>query len=332
MDRSPCFLYQENEHFSLPPALRAAKRNVCMFALKDGEGRVLAAPHIFREVRRPEDAEFFLFPWDIGQYIDGGLQDDISAVIAGLPYLAGREKRHVVCDDGDFTTAFSPPILRFKISVTRNIASACIPMPYALPSHMFGKTPDFNRDGIRFDTSFVGNLTNLVRKAVTASVRRQAPELRFLLDYDDSFVVANGYYYNTREGKDPAKTSARQQLYRRSLNESLTVLCPPGVGPHSIRLYETMYMGRIPVIFGDEAVYPLENLIAYDAFCLHIPGDALMDTGSILNVWLHNQSEDALMKRCVRACRTWNTYFAPQKLLGFMLEAAREKAGKLADL
>ncbi len=113
MNLSPCFLYREDEHFTLPPELRAARRNACMFALKDGQGRALANPRIFRETSRPEDAEFFLFPWDIGQYIDGGRQDAISCVIAHLPYLAGREKRHIVCDDGDFTTAFSPPIQRF---------------------------------------------------------------------------------------------------------------------------------------------------------------------------------------------------------------------------
>ncbi len=190
---------------------------------------------------------------------------------------------------------------------------------------MLGESPDFNRDRIRYDVSFVGNLTNILRKAAAASVRQQAPELRLLLDYDDSFGIADGYYYNTREGKDAAKTAARQALYRRSLKESLTVLCPPGVGPHSIRLYETMYMGRIPVVFGDEAVYPLENLIDYGGFCLRIPGDALMDTGNTLKDWLRRQSEDALMQRCVRACRAWNTYFAPDKLLGFMLEEARKK-------
>ena len=329
---SPCFLYREDEHFTLPLALHAVQRNVCMFALQDGEGRALANPQIFYEVSRPEDAEFFLFPWDIGQYIDGGFQNDISTVIAGLPHLVGRETRHIVCDDGDFTTAFSPPILRFKISVTRQIAAVCIPMPYTLPPHMVGESPVFNRDSIRFDVSFVGNLTNIVRKAAVASVRQQAPELRLLLDYDDSFVVSNGYYYNTREGKNPVKTAARQQLFRQSLKESLTVLCPPGVGPHSIRLYETMYMGRIPVIFGSEAVYPLENLIDYDGFCLRIPDGELMNTGAILKEWLHDQSEDALMERCVRACRTWNTYFAPGKLLGFMLEEARKKIERLPGI
>ncbi len=136
-------------------------------------------------------------------------------------------------------------------------------------------------------------------------------------------MVSGGYYYNTREGKDPAKTAARQQLYRRSLKKSLTVLCPPGVGPHSIRLYETMYMGRIPVIFGDEAVYPLENLIDYDGFCLRVPGGEIMETGNILKEWLRGQSEDVLMERCVRACRTWNACFAPDKLLPLMLDEAR---------
>lgn len=327
MDRSPCFVYREGEHFALPPALHAAKRNACMFALQDGDGNALPNPAVFREVFRPEDAEFFLFPWDIGQYIDGGQQDAAAAVIANLPHLAGREKRHLVCDDGDFTTSFSPPVLRFKISVIKNIAADCIAMPYALPPHMAAETPVFVRDGIRYDTSFVGNATNVVRKAVTASVRQQASELRLLLDFDDAFTVSDGRFHNTRNGNDPAKTAARQRLYRRSLKESLTVLCPPGVGPHSIRLYETMYMGRIPVIFGDEAVYPLEGLIDYEAFCLRIPGDAIMETGNILKARLRELGGEAILKKGVLACKTWNRYFSPEKLLPFMLDEARQRAG-----
>ena len=325
MRQTPCFLYRDGEHFSLPPKLRSAPPNLCVFAVRDEAGEVRPHPQVFREVSRPEDAEFFLFPWDIGQYIDGGAGGVIAGIIAGLPHLAGRENRHIVCDDGDATYPFPLPVCLFKISVTKNLEKTAIPVPYTLPSHTAADTPSFDRDTVKYHTSFVGNLTNEVRRAVVASVRKQALELRVLVDFDDALVTDGIRYFNTREKDDTEKTAARQRLYRKSLKESLTVLCPPGIGPHSIRMYETMYMGRVPILFGDAAVYPLEGRINYGAFCLHVPKDAILETGNILKERLAILGEERVREMGVLACKTWNACFAPGKLLPLLLEEARAK-------
>jgi hypothetical protein len=101
----------------------------------------------------------------------------------------------------------------------------------------------FDWSVIAYDTSFVGNVTNVLRKAAVACIKQQAPGLRLLADFDNAFTVRDGYFFNTRERTDKAEMFHRQTLYRESLEKSLTVLCPPGVGPYSIRMYETMYMG-----------------------------------------------------------------------------------------
>jgi len=321
----PCFLYRDGEHFSLPPRLQAVVPNDCQFIVRDGSGVPRANPRLFREVSRPEDAEVFLFPWDIGQYIDGGALDAIAGIIKHLPHIAGRERRHIVCDDGDATVHFPVPVCLFKISVTKALAAETVAVPYRLPAHVLDDTPVFDWKGIRYDTTFVGNLTNPVRRAVVTSVQRQGGGLRALIDYDDAPVTDGLHCFNTRVKDDPEKTAARQKVYRKSLKESLTVLCPPGIGPHSIRMYETMYMGRIPILFGDSAVYPLERIIDYGAFCLRVPKEMLLDTGTILEDWLKSRKEEGLHAMCVQACRTWNTYFAPDKFLPYLLEEARSR-------
>ncbi|SBV91555.1 hypothetical protein KL86DPRO_10211 [uncultured delta proteobacterium] len=325
MQRVPCFLYREDEHFSLPPMFRPLPRFVCALAVRDGSGAVRPHPRVFREVTRPEEAEVFLFPWDIGQYVDGGALNAVAGVIAGLPYLAGREKRHLVCDGGDGAAHFPLPVCLFKISVTRELAAETIAMPYPLPAHTAAESPSFDWGAVRYDTSFVGNATNEVRRAVAVSVLRQAGTLRVLVDFDDAPVPDGVHCYNTREHGGAARTTARQRLYRRSLKESLSVLCPPGVGPHSIRMYETMYMGRMPVLFGDSAVYPLAWKLDYDAFCLRIGKDAILETGEVLAAWFRSHTEEEARERCVLACRAWNACFAPEKLLPLLLEEARRR-------
>ncbi|MDL2210815.1 glycosyltransferase family 47 protein [Desulfovibrio sp. OttesenSCG-928-O18] len=321
----PCFFYRDGEHFTLPPEFSAAPPNPCAFVVAGEGGSVMPDPRWFTPVSDPAKAEVFLFPWDIGQYIDAGASAVIWRVIAALPYLSGRENRHIVCDDGDFTQPPPLPVALFKISVTKAIAAACVSMPYALPAHMAHEAPSFDWSQIRYDTSFVGNITNAARPAAVASIKKQAPELRFFADVDNSFVVRDGYFFNTRVSGDPAKTARRQELFRASLKESLTVLCPPGVGPHSIRLYETMSMGRVPVLFGDDAVYPLAKLVGYEDFCLVIPHDEIMNTGNILKAWLAAKGEETLHEMGVAACRAWNRYLVPEKVHGFLLAEARTR-------
>ena len=324
MPQLACFLYSE-EDFSPPPVLRSVRPNICMFVDRDETGRLRPHPRVFREVTRPEDADVFLFPWDIGQYVDGGALETVARLIAALPFFAGRERRHIVCDNGDAAVSFPLPVCLFKISVTTALRDEAVVFPYPLQRHMFTEKPVFDWNAIRYDTSFVGNLTNPVRRAIVTSVRRREKDLRLLADFDDAPLPDGRHCFNTREKGDPAKTAERQRMYRKSLRESLSVLCPPGVGPHSIRMCETMYMGRMPVLFGDSAVYPFERKIDYSAFSLHIGKDAILETGDILADWFGTHQKEEIHERCVLACRTWNACFAPGKVLPLLLEEARAK-------
>lgn len=323
MRRPLCFCYQEGEHFTLPSDFDAAPRAPSIFVSIDGQGRVRPDSEAFTEVFTPEAAEVFLFPWAIGQYIDAGRREDIWNVIASLPYFKGRENRHIVLDDGDFTFAPPLPVSLFKISVTSAIAHSCVAVPYTLPSHILAVQPSFDWSHIVYDTSFVGNVTNVLRKAAVASIKQQAPDLRLLADFDNAFTVRDGYFFNTREREDKAELFRRQTLYRDSLEKSLTVLCPPGVGPYSIRMFETMYMGRVPVLFEDTPVYPLAELVNYSAFCVRIAKSDVLATGEILRRWLRETPLDEIHQMGVLACRTWNRFFSPDKLLPYLLEEAR---------
>ncbi|CAK7071164.1 MAG: hypothetical protein DELT_01891 [Desulfovibrio sp.] len=320
-----CFCYREGEHFVLPPALASAPRMPSLFAEIDTHDTVRPNSQVFTEVFAPEAAEVFLFPWAVGQYIDAGRHEDIWRVICSLPHFTGREARHIVWDDGDFTRVPPFPTCLFKISVTREIARFCVACPYPLPEHILAAKPSFDWRMICYDTSSVGNATNVLRKAAVLSVQQQAPTLRLLADFDDAFVIRDGYFFNTRERTDKAEQFRRQTLYKESLIRSLTILCPPGVGPYSFRMYETMYMGRIPVLFEDDPVYPLENAIDYAAFCIRIPRLEVMNTGEILRRKLWDTPLDELHQMGVLACRTWNSFLAPEKVLPFLMEEARER-------
>lgn len=325
MQRLPCFLYRDGVHFALPPELNAARPDPCQFVLTDADGRLRPHPQVFTETERPENAAVFLFPWNIGKYNDAGLLPPMEGVIASLPHLAGREQRHIVCDDGDSVACLSLPVCLIKYSVTGRDRNRAVVDWYNLPERILRDKPSFDWNGIRYDVSFVGNLSNPARKAAIVSIQQQAPELRLKADFDTTFV-SDGVHCVTKP-LTPEAAKVRQDLYRRSIKESLTVLCPPGVGPQSLRMHETMYLGRVPVLFGENAAYPLERHIDYKEFCLRVATADIMQTGRLLRDWLRGQSREELHARCVLACKTWNTHFRPETKLEFLLREAAELYG-----
>jgi hypothetical protein len=326
-EKIPCFLYREGLHFTLPPEFAYLAPHPSEFVVRAPDGTLAPSPEVFYETADPDAAFFFLFPYDLGQYIDSNHMELCESLIAGLPYLEGREKRHIVCDYGDKTACITPSVCLFKVSLLKAQRHLAVPLWYGLPSHTLRAGASFDWSAIRYAVSFVGADSHIVRRAMLVSIRKQAPELKTFFNLRNELKVIGSYFL--KSSKNPEELQAAQAAFLKSIAESFSVLCPPGVGPQSIRLYETMALGRIPVIFGTHVAYPLEgrpeeNLIDYDEFCLRIPEEEILNTGSILKNFFAQTSEEELRARCILACRIWNRRFAKGKLRTLLSEAKRK--------
>ena len=102
-------------------------------------------------------------------------------------------------------------------------------------------------DDVPYLFSFMGSIR-------TASVRAKLATLRH----------PRGFFQNTADDYDRILAGVmdqreRQQYHHRYaelIEASKFVICPRGVSPSSIRLFETMQMGRVPVILSDGWVAP----------------------------------------------------------------------------
>lgn len=330
MRRMACYLYREGRDFNLPPAMALIARDRLEapeeFVLVSGDaaagGARVANPAFFFETP-PQEAEVFLFPYDLGPLINLLRPGPCAEFLASLPFLRGRESRHVFSDDGDIAQPLSLPVWLFKRSLLtspalpdpalpfvfrmpRAHAAGCIVTPYAVPEHVLADAPSFDWASLRYDCSFVGAFSHPYRKAACASLSRTRG-LRFYNGGFDNLEIRGNVFLPKK--MSPDELAERQARFRKVTGASLTVLCPPGIGPQSVRLYETLYYGRIPVLFTNRTRYPLEHLIDYERFCFFIAEDAIMDTGDILLRLLRKHAAEALRERCVLACKTWNTYF-----------------------
>jgi Exostosin family len=91
--------------------------------------------------------------------------------------------------------------------------------------------------------------------------------------------------------------------YAEAILDSQFVLCPAGFGPLSYRLFETMEMGRVPVILSDEWVPPPGP--RWDEFSVRIPERCVGKLSSILST-LSDRHE--VMGREARLA--WEQWFA----------------------
>ena len=92
--------------------------------------------------------------------------------------------------------------------------------------------------------------------------------------------------------------------YAVTLARSAFSLCPRGFAAGSYRLFETMELGRVPVVLSD-AYVPCVGP-NWDSFVLFVPESDLADLPAILEKW---QPQAAEMGRSAR--RAWEDWFAP---------------------
>lgn len=104
----------------------------------------------------------------------------------------------------------------------------------------------------------------------------------------------------------------KQKLYTEEVLNSKFVLCPRGWSPSSIRLYEVMQLGRVPVILSDQWVPPEGP--AWSDFSLRISESKVNDLAEIIRAYEPYASEMGQLAR-----EAWENFFSPEIIVFRML-------------
>jgi len=102
-------------------------------------------------------------------------------------------------------------------------------------------------------------------------------------------------------------TAHEKKTYLKQLAQSQFVLCPRGTSPNSYRLFETMQLGRCPVIISDQWVPP--NGPTWADCSIQIDESNTSKVESILN---QRQHEAEFLGANARA--VWEAYFCEEKI------------------
>ncbi len=318
------YLYREGPHFQIPPELRengVRPRTIPLFERLDEYGSCPQGR--FVSVASPEEADYIVFPYVLEGFIRVVRAMSVQYFIRQLPHFLHFERKHLFfhCHDlGD--PLFTDGLILTTAPDRFNVDDPFLaPLPYFPGNHVLRNAPDFAFHAIDVDTNFVGAMSGHVRYELTKSVSKE-PGLRCILQHpksSDWSSSATSYLHM----KDPARKQPMEDLFIQSMRRSWTSLCPRGNGSSSIRFYETLCMGRIPVHVSDAYILPFEEDIDYREFCLFIPEAEVGMAGAILRKWLAGRSTEERMAMCRTARQVWERYFKPENEVDICLEHMR---------
>jgi hypothetical protein len=118
-----------------------------------------------------------------------------------------------------------------------------------------------------------------------------------------------------------------QSEYRRgfyqSIHQSLYSICCRGTENYAIRFYETLCLGRIPVVVDTDLRLPLEDRIDYERHCLIIPKNMAGHAAQLILDHHRRHSSDELRQQQIANRHLWEMHLSPQAFYGELLPLLR---------
>ena len=149
--------------------------------------------------------------------------------------------------------------------------------------------------------------------AITHPIRQTILNMNMPMPQD--YIVRKHFW-----GGELPKEVARIDFFKNMSNNTF-ILCMRGAGNFSYRFFETMMMGRIPIIINSNQVFPFEEIIDYNSFSIRIPDTQINDITKIINNWLIDKTDDDI-ERIQRSNRQiWIDYLSP---LGWIKNFTKE--------
>lgn len=158
-----------------------------------------------------------------------------------------------------------------------------------------------------FDHSFIPddapfNHVDILYSFVGQRTTHPLREALFDLDHPDQFLFDTAPYWPYGD-LEPAQRDRLEHQYVDTMRRSQFVLCPRGRGASSIRLFESLRMGRAPVIISDAWVPPAGP--DWNAFSVRVPESQV----SRIPVLLAERESDA-KEMGQRARAVWEDWFS----------------------
>lgn len=263
--------------------------------------------NVFERTESPTDAAFHLLPYLWRYYVDGG-----KIAEAATAYRRALEagKRLVVFSAGDpHATVPFPEAVLFELGPY--YSRRYRPLTFALPVFrddraqvLYGGDPPYRQKQDRPVVGFCGQggagMGRMIARTVFSAGRRithglglrrwEPPPFEHtrlrqqVLDtfaassaVDSNFVVRKQYRAGVkeRERRDDPYDPTNLEFTNNITNSDYT-LCVRGGGNFSVRFYETLCLGRIPILVNTDCLLPFDFSIDWERYCVIVESTDLI--------------------------------------------------------
>lgn len=257
----------------------------------------------------PQKAEFILFPYYLQGLITKLDYNGITEYIRKLPYFKEYGTRHIFFRPDDNYNPLMINSLVFKQSMDySDTEPGGIAFPYFVENF---------RNRLHFNFAEIQNHTNFIGFIGSSSLR--LPVLKSFLANSklrSEIVVFDRFFYHT----DEESKKKHRELYLNAIKNSFTTLCPAGTGKNTIRFFETLSFGRIPVLISDNCALPFEKEIDYSQIIIRIEEKDARFSSEIVGQWFSSKTENEIIETCKLARKTWEEYFYYENTVWYLLE------------
>lgn len=253
-----------------------------------------AVKEYFKQVENIQEAHICILPVDLGFYLSNNKKEEVQQFIA----TAKKHNKKVwIYSGGDFGTSINEDVIMFrlggfhtKMNASTFVMPSFINDPY--DSILSQKWQPLSKNE-KPTIGFVGNadgsfskwmkealiyskqtLNRLLKKDFTdkqvffpsSNVRFKLLEnLRISDSVSTDFVYRNKYRAGANNEEQKIKTTLE---FYQNIERNLFTFCLRGSGNFSVRFYETLMMGRIPVLIDTDVRLPYHNNINWNKHCV----------------------------------------------------------------
>jgi len=267
-----------------------------------------------------QQADLFVFPYYLENLTEWATISGMYDFITQLPCFSQREDRHIFFTDHDCSVPYHTAAWWFRTSLDplhRDRGS----IPLAYQTDDLVESLHYDADKLIYHASFVGYLGHRRQRAPLLAGLARESRLAIFIETTRAF---HGH-------QSPEQQAERRQRYLDICSSSLCVLCPAGDGRNSIRFFEALALGRLPVLISD-TLLPFEDSIPYHRFVLRISPDQSDHAGQLLLEWLAGMGDEDPISRCREARKVWEEWFSPAALPGRLWNALLRHYGRYRAL
>ena len=211
---------------------------------------------------------------------------EVERVVASLP------ERCVVLTAGIPLAQRDP--LRFVCNNSAISGMGAVPIPYWFEDQ-FHPVPFASR---RHFATFQGT--------VTSNLPLRGAVVEGFTGCERAVCRVNENYFHSLRDEDRQALSAS---YWQLLSETQFSLCPRGDNCGSVRLYESLAAGCIPVLLADGVELPLQNILPWDDMLVRVPEYEARHWQAHVARWSAKRTDEELASLSQHNRQTWQDWF-----------------------